>query len=187
MAFYTIKDFAELFDISPQSIYKLKGKNKVLAKAMAEEAQRQKDNKVVYGKRTFDALFAVYGDRVKQVDKVVEPVEKVETQANEGQTGAVDEVDKQVDKVVEPSQPTENAVVELLKEENAFLKEQLAAERKAREDDKASYIKLLEEAQNANHEMRVLLLKDKEKIALLEEGKKTFFQRLKDKLVKKND
>ena len=187
MSYYTIKELAELFGITPQSIYKLKEKNKVLKIAMAEEAKRQKDNRVVYGKRTFDALFAVYGDRVKQDDKVVEPVEPVETQAEQGFSSTVDEVEKLVDKVVEPKQPIENEVVKLLKEEVAFLKEQLEAEKTARETDKSNYIKLLEEANNANHEMRVLLLKDKEQIALLEEMKKPFFKRLKDKLVKKND
>ena len=182
MSYYTIKELAELFGITPQSIYKLKEKNKVLKIAMAEEAKRQKDNRVVYGKRTFDALFAVYGDRVKQDDKVVEPVEN---EAAQGVAETVDKVVERVDKVVEPEKTTENEVVELLKNQIVFLKEQLEAEKTAREEDKNNYMKLLEEANTANSEMRILLLKDKEQIKLLEEAKKPFFRRLKDKLVKK--
>lgn len=181
MAEYTIKELAEMFDKSPQAIYKLKDKNKELKRAMVEEGRRLKDNRVLYGERTFNALLSAWG---KTVEKVAEPVQPAaEKPGADRLNNHGDEVDKVCK--VETAVEKQDDVVSLLKEQIEYLKTQLKTEQEARENDKNNYIKLLEEAHSANHEMRVLLLKDKEQIALLEETKKPFFKRLKDKLVKK--
>lgn len=183
MAEYTVKELAEMFDKSPQAIYKLKDKNKELKRAMVEEGRRLKDNRVLYGERTFNALLSAWGKTVEKVAEPFQPAVEEQEKATENATGGeVDKVGK-----VETTVENQTDVVLLLKEQVEYLKTQLKAEQEARENDKNNYIKLLEEAHSANHEMRVLLLKDKEQIKLLEEAKMPFFKRLKNKLVKKDD
>lgn len=188
---YTVKELAEKFGISPQAIYKQKDNNAELREIMTRDFTRKKNNSVVYGKSTRDCLAKIYKNRLKSDDNQVEQIDKpLPTSEAEGERiegEKVEQLDKPVSQLETTIETPTEKLIRHLETEIEYLKTQLEAEKEARKEDTNNYIKIIEEANEAHHETRVLLLKAKEEIKLLEEAKKPFFQRLKNKLVKKHD
>lgn len=188
---YTVKKLAGEFGVSPQAIYKQKDNNAELRSIMERDFTRKKNNSVVYGKATYDCLAKIYKDRLKSNDNQVEQLDKplttseAESEKTEGE--AVEQLDKPVSQLETTIETPTEKLIRHLETEIEYLKIQLEAEKEARKEDANNYIKIIEEANEAHHETRVLLLKAKEEVKLLEETKKPFFQRLKNKLVKKDD
>lgn len=180
---YTVKKLAEICGVSPQAIYKQKDNNAELRAVMTRDYKRKKNNSVVYGKETYDLLCKIYKDRVKDAVEEVSQVEETNVRPNQDKASGVE----QREKVETTSETQNNEIIQLLKEQIDYLKTQLEEEKQARKEDKENYMKIVEEANTANGELRILLLNSKEQIKLLEEAKTPFFKRLKNKLVKKDD
>ena len=188
---YTVKKLAEIFGVSPQAIYKQKDNNPDLRAVMTRDFKRKKNNSVVYGKETYNLLCEIYKDRLKgDVETVVETETTSTTTAPEVNQDNTKEVEQPVETVSQGEttfETAESKLIHLLEEQVEYLKTQLAEEKQARKADAENYLKIVEEANAANGELRILLLNSKEQIKLLEEAKTPFFKRLKNKLVKSNE